>query len=196
MEKDTFKIANKYYSDLEFLRDRIVRTVNKRGNSTYISKINAPYIDEFYVANTCGSKDYVDIIDKIDGCYCYATQFYRVDGTVIDKVNVFSKHFLEQYRNRNNMYTTPIKNVLYDIILNITHCCTAHTDKFDKAVSMNNNCVAPIKGYTHNLGFNRTVRVDVFLTCLNVQDCKVKKLHNNADKTLETVNSIFGEIAY
>lgn len=196
MEKDTYKIVNKYFTDLAYLQDRIMRTVNKRGNSTYISKINAPDIDECYVVNACGNKDYVAFIDKVDGCYCFATNFYQVDGTVTDKVNVFTKHFVEQYRNRNNMYATPIKDVLYDIVLNVVHSNTAHTDKFDRAVSMNNDCVAPIKCYSHKIGFNRCVMVDVFLTCLNVQDTKVKKLHNNADQTLERVNNIFGEAAY
>ena len=196
---DEIKYATNYANDFRLLIDRVGRTIDaryKRGETRYISRINNPYVDECYVANISGDKDNFTLIIKYDNVYVFSTDFYnQTIGKIVPSINILTKHFLEQYRGRNNLYSTPTKDFLYNVITSIGGSISPSTDKFQRAAVMRNDCVAPI---TENLRIinGKEMIVSVFITCLNVKDRKVTKILNIAKAVEDEVDKVFGDTSY
>ena len=90
------------------------------------------------------------------------------------------------------MFSSPISKVLFDIARNTSKSTKASTERFDNALSLGNRCCVPVAIDTCYWR-NRVVVVTTFITCLNVQDKKVSKLHNAANEVSELIKNTFGE---
>ncbi len=195
MNDKDFKAVQSYISDVGTLAERAIRTDKarrKRGEKIYCSRLNVPYLEECYIINPDGQKGICSIVISYGNRYYYCDTFYQVDGTTILNVNVFTSHFLERYRCRNNMYATSIENVLFDIVKNSTMNTQAHTERFDRALVMNNNCCIPVQVERIFVKGQR-IMVTTYITYLNEQDKKVRNLGIAAQNVDNEVNKMFDE---
>ena len=80
---------------------------------------------------------------------------------------------------------------VFDILTN-TNSAQAGTGQFETALSMKNGLVVPVKSSTIVI-FGERFLVNVFITCLSIQDFKVRQLYREARIIKQQMKTRFGE---
>ena len=189
-----FQMLSSYIMDYNSVMERAQRTDiarRKRGQNCYVSQLKVPNIEECYVINISGESGLQTVVMRYGDRYCFLTEFYSLDGVIFPSIVVLTKHVIERYRVRNNMYTSPMSILLFDILTN-TNSVQAGTGRFETALSMKNGLVVPVESSTI-VFFGKKFLVNVFITCLSIQDFKVRQLHREARIIKQQMKTRFGE---
>lgn len=195
MDNKQYQAVQTYLNDLISVKERADRTDvarRKRGENSYCSKLKVSSLEECYIINTTGEKRHWTVVIRYGKRYFFGYKIFCECGEVTINVNVLTEHFIEQYRGRYNMYSSPISKVLFDIAGNTAKSTKASTERFENALSLGNRCCVPVAIDTC-CWRNRVVVITTFITCLNVQDKKVSNLHNAAFEMSEKIKNTFRE---
>lgn len=188
-----FEILSRYLTDYSLVLDRAKRTDiarRKRGEKCYVSQLKVPNIDECYVINISGQPNIKYIVMRYGNRYCYFNELHSLTGDIRPGLIILTKHFIDRYRVRNNMYASPTSSVLYDILSNASSTQT-ETERLGTALSMKNGCVVPLREIDI-LYRRKPYVIAVFTTCLNIQDYKVRQLHKEASIVDQRFETKFG----
>jgi hypothetical protein len=190
------RLVMNYITDIEYIGDRISNSIKahkRRGEKNYFCKINVPMVEECYIVSNDGGEG-ATVIVRYGERYCFVMKFYNSECDEALNVFVITKHFLEQYRVRNNMCANSNKELLCSIYTALNQSISTHTDRFNSAFRLNGNCVAPAEIYKYNLDNNNFIIATVLITYLNEQDTKVIKFNETADNVKTIMDKIWPEI--
>lgn len=189
-----FQMLSSYIMDYNSVMDRAQRTDiarRKRGQNCYVSQLKVPNIEECYVINFIGKEKEFFIVMRYGNRYCLFCEYLTLTGDIGQGLIVLTRHFIDRYRVRNNMYASPMSSLLYDILSNLDSTQTK-TERLGTAMSMKNGFVVPLEK-NHIMYCGRFYQITVFKTCLSIQDYKVMQLHKKVVIVNQQFETRFGK---